>query len=62
MATDAHLEANARALGAALDAIEAALDSLLPGAGPDVVARTLAGPVRAFDAAAEAAAKGEGKL
>ena len=49
MAGDSH------ALGLALDAIEARLDALAPDAGADVIAQALAGPVRAFDAAAAAA-------
>jgi hypothetical protein len=49
------LEAQAERLAAALDAIEAALDALNPGADPDDVAKVLAGPVRAFDAAAKEA-------
>ncbi len=44
--------AEAQRLAAALDAIEAELDRLEPGASPSVVARALAGPVKAFDAAA----------
>jgi len=52
--------ASARALGLALDAIEAQLDRLTFGAGPDAVAGALAGPVRAFDAAAKAALSEEG--
>ncbi len=45
----------ARGLGLALDAIEAQLDSLDLGANADAVAKALAGPIRAFDAAASAA-------
>jgi hypothetical protein len=44
--------AQAQRLAAALDAIEAELERLEPGAPPAVVARALAGPIRAFDAAA----------
>lgn len=55
MALDSALIAQAEALNRALDAIEAALAALEPGADPDVVARALAGPVRAFDAAAKEA-------
>jgi hypothetical protein len=47
--------AQARQLAVALDAIEAELDRLELGASPDVVARALAGPIRAFDAAAKEA-------
>lgn len=43
----------ARRLALAADAIEAQLDALELGAAPDVVARALVGPVRAFDAAAK---------
>jgi hypothetical protein len=43
----------------ALDAIEAELAALEPGADADIIAQKLAGPVRAFDAAAKAAATGE---
>lgn len=45
----------ARRLALALDAIEAQLDSLELGAGPDVVAKALAKPIEAFDAAAREA-------
>jgi hypothetical protein len=60
MASDSRTEAaeaeqSARAIGLALDAIEAELAALEPGASVDVIARKLAGPVRAFDAAAKAA-------
>jgi hypothetical protein len=48
--------AQARRLAAALDAIEAQLDALELGAAPDAVAKALAEPVRAFDAAAKEAA------
>ncbi len=40
-------------LARALDAIEAKLDALELGADPDAVARALADPIRAFDAAAK---------
>lgn len=43
----------ARRLALAVDAIEAELAALELGANPDVVAEALAGPVRAFDAAAK---------
>jgi hypothetical protein len=64
MASDSRIEAfqpetSARALALALDAIEAELAALEPGADADVIAEKLAGPVRAFDAAAKAAATGE---
>jgi len=42
-------------LALALDAIEARLDALNLGSGPDAIADALAGPVRAFDAAAKGA-------
>jgi hypothetical protein len=42
----------ARQLGAALDVLEAELARLELGAAPAVVARALAEPIRAFDAAA----------
>lgn len=45
--------AQARRLARALDAIEAKLDVLELGADPDLVARALAEPIRAFDAAAK---------
>jgi hypothetical protein len=45
----------ARRLAAALDAIEAQLDALPPGAEIDAVAAALAGPVAAFDALAKEA-------
>jgi hypothetical protein len=45
----------ARTLAMALDAIEAELERLELGADPDVVAHALAGPIRAFDAAAKEA-------
>jgi hypothetical protein len=47
--------AQARQLAAALDVIEAELDRLELGASPDVVARALAEPIRALDAAAKEA-------
>ena len=47
----------ARRLAAALDAIEAELDRLELGASPTTVARALAEPIRAFDAAAKEAAR-----
>jgi len=47
--------AQARQLAAALDAIDAELNRLELGARPDVVARALAEPIRAFDAAAKEA-------
>jgi hypothetical protein len=60
MASDSPSEARksadqARQLALALDAIEAQLDALEPGAGPDVVARALKQPIEAFDAAAREA-------
>lgn len=45
----------ARLLSLALDAIEARLDALNLGAGPDAIVDALAGPVNAFDAAAKGA-------
>ncbi len=45
----------ARRRGWALDAIETQLDSLNLGADADAVAKALAGPIRAFDAAANGA-------
>lgn len=62
MASDSRTEAvsataAAQRLSLALDVIEAALDRLELGADPDVVAKALAGPVRAFDAAAREAAR-----
>lgn len=50
---DAALEA--RRLALALDLIEAELARLELGAHPDVVAKALAEPIRAFDAAAREA-------
>jgi len=41
----------------ALDAIEARLDALGMGAAPDAIVDALAGPVRAFDAAAKEAGR-----
>jgi hypothetical protein len=56
MASDSRsAPADAARLAMALDAIEAALDRLEPGARPDVVANALAEPIRAFDAAAKEA-------
>ena len=60
MASDSHPDGRvsaeqARRLALALDAIEARLDGLNLGAGPDAIADALAGPVRAFDAAAKGA-------
>ena len=43
----------ARRLALAVDAMKAELAELELGADPDVVARALAGPVRAFDAVAK---------
>jgi len=45
----------AQRLTRALDAIEAELDALALGADPDAVAKALAEPIRAFDAAAKEA-------
>jgi len=42
----------ARQLALALDAIEARLNDLEPGADPDVLAKALKEPIFAFDAAA----------
>ena len=58
MASDSPSEpaaVQARRLAAALDVIEARLDSLALGADPDEVVAALAEPVRAFDAAAKEA-------
>jgi hypothetical protein len=60
MASDSPLKVRdtahqARRLAAALDAIEAELDRLELGSSPDAVARALAEPIRAFDAAAKEA-------
>ncbi|MBI3437336.1 MAG: hypothetical protein HY054_01555 [Proteobacteria bacterium] len=60
MASDSHPDdrdtaEQARQLSLALDAIEARLDALNLGAGPDAIVDALAGPVRAFDAAAKGA-------
>ncbi len=46
-------EAQARRLALALDAIEACLDGLRPGAAPSAIAAALAAPVRAFDTLAK---------
>ncbi len=46
-------EAQARRLALALDAIEACLDRLRPGAAPGAIASALAAPVRAFDTLAK---------
>ena len=46
-----------RRLALALDAIEARLDALGMGAAPDAIVDALAGPVRAFDAAAKEASR-----
>jgi len=48
-----------RALALALDAIEAELADLEPGASADIIARRLAAPVRAFDATAKASLGGK---
>jgi len=56
MASDSLSEARAqaaKALASALDAIEARLDALAPGADPDRVEEALAEPVRALEAAAK---------
>ncbi|MEQ1618745.1 MAG: hypothetical protein ABL883_10425 [Terricaulis sp.] len=50
-APDAVVEA--RQLAFALDAIEACLERLAPGASPMAIAEALAAPVRAFDAIAK---------
>lgn len=50
-------DAQARRLAEALDAIEACLDRIAPGADPDEIVRELAGPVRAFDEAAKEAVR-----
>jgi hypothetical protein len=60
MASDSHPELRdsarqARRLALALDVIEAELARLELGAHPDVVAKALAEPIRAFDAAAREA-------
>ena len=44
-----------RRLALALDAIEARLDALNLGSGADAIVDALAGPVKAFDAAAKEA-------
>lgn len=66
MVSDSRIEAHdaashARALALALDAIEAELAGLEPGVSADIIAPKLAAPVRAFDAAAQAAAPREAK-
>ncbi|HRP10564.1 MAG TPA: hypothetical protein PLK37_05985 [Terricaulis sp.] len=53
------LSPEVRALALALDAIEAELAGLEPGASADIIARRLAAPVRAFDAAAKASLGGK---
>ena len=56
MASDSQSETllpDPAALALALDAIEAELAALGPGASPDIIAKKLAAPVRAFDAAAK---------
>jgi hypothetical protein len=58
MASDSPSEAPAArvpGLADALDAVEACLDALEPGADPDRVAESLSGPVRALSAAAKQA-------
>ncbi len=58
MASDSPSEApavQASRLAAALDAIEACLDAIEPGVDFDRVAESLAGPVRALNAAAKEA-------
>lgn len=65
MASDSRSEAagpdqvrrQAEHLGRALDALEAALDALEPGAAPAVVAEALREPVAAFAAAAKEGAR-----
>lgn len=47
----------ARRLALALDLIEARLDALNLGSGPDAIVDALAGPVKAFDAAAKEACR-----
>jgi hypothetical protein len=42
-----------RRLALAIDAIEACLDGLRPGAAPSAIASALEAPVRAFDALAK---------
>jgi len=49
----------AASLALALDVIEARLEALPLGAGPDAIAAALAGPVRALDGAAKAAFSAE---
>lgn len=46
------------ALALALGVIEAELAAVEPGASPDIIAKKLAAPVRAFDAAAKASLGG----
>jgi hypothetical protein len=46
--------AQAHRLALAIDAIEAELAGLEPGASPRAIAEALAGPVKAFDALAKA--------
>lgn len=53
--SEARAALQARRLALALDAIEATLDGLELGADPDVVAKALEEPIRAFDAAAREA-------
>jgi hypothetical protein len=53
--SDARAALHARRLALALDAIEATLDRLELGADPEVVAKALEEPIRAFDAAAREA-------
>ena len=55
--TEAHAASlHASRLTAAVDAIEASLDALAPGANPDEAAAALAEPVQKFAAAAREAA------
>ncbi|WP_395645151.1 hypothetical protein [Terricaulis sp.] len=54
--TEAHAASLQARLTAAVDAIEANLDALAPGANPDDVAAALAEPIKEFDAAAREAA------
>lgn len=51
----ASIEEQARRLALALDAIEAALENIGPGAEPSAVVAALTGPVSAFDTAAKGA-------
>ena len=55
MARSDTAERQAAAVSAALDELEARLDALPLGADPDTVAKALAEPVRALDAAAKEA-------